>query len=386
MPEFTPNYPYFADGLLSVPERLNAPAEYSGRGIVIAFVDAGFSMHDDIRDRVLIHADATTSRIKEEKMVSHVDVTSWHGLMVSAIAAGNGALSGGRYRGLAHESQLVLIKVSNPRMQVKEADILRGFKWLIKNHAQFGVHIANVSVGGDHVSKDPEHPLHRAAAELVEAGVVVVIASGNRGDKVLVPPASSPEAIIVGGYDDQNRLDPATWQAYHSSYGTAYDGTLNPDIIAPAQWIPSPILPGTVVETEARWLGPLLDDPDDEALEGLLKTGYADLKLTRKRVRKPDEALYQTLQERIHAHKLINAHYQHVDGTSVAAPIVSSLIAQMLEVNPDLQPEQVRTILRQTAVPVAGISMQQQGAGAINPGGALETARHLRVNAGQLLK
>jgi serine protease AprX len=385
VPEFTPNYPNTANGLLSVPERLNAPNDFSGRGIVIAYIDAGFYMHPDISERVLIHADATTAKIKEESTVMNVDVTSWHGLMVSGIAAGNGQLSSGRYRGLAHESQLVLIKVSNPKMQVKEADILRGFKWLIKNHERFGVRIANVSVGGDHVSKDADHPLHRAVRELTEAGVTVVISSGNRGDNRLVPPASAPEAIIVGGYDDQNQLDPTQWKPYHSSYGSAHDGTLKPDLIAPAQWIPSPILPGTSVEIEAHWLGPLLDNSDDAALQRLLKTGYKHLSLSRKSVRKPDETLYHTLEARIHAHKLIHTHYQHVDGTSVAAPIISSLIALMLEANPALQPGQVRAILQQTAVPVAGIAAERQGAGAINVRGALEAARQLQDNIRQLL-
>ena len=113
----------------------------------------------------------------------------------------------------------------------------------------------------------------------------------------------------------------------------------------------------------------------DAALQRLLKTGYKHLSLSRKSVRKPDETLYHTLEARIHTHKLIHTHYQHVDGTSVAAPIISSLIALMLEANPALQPGQVRAILQQTAVPVAGISAEKQGAGAINVRGALEAAR-----------
>src|SRR5713226_4480700 len=38
--------------------------------------------------------------------------------------------------------------------------------------------------------------------------------------------------------------------------------------------------------------------------------------------------------------KFIHAHYPHVDGTSFAAPIVASLVAQMLEANPALSPAQ----------------------------------------------
>jgi serine protease AprX len=43
--------------------------------------------------------------------------------------------------------------------------------------------------------------------------------------------------------------------------------------------------------------------------------------------------------------KVISGHYKHVDGTSFAAPIVSSIVAQMLEVNPRLTPQQVNARL-----------------------------------------
>lgn len=374
-PNFVANYPHADERkLLSVPERLGATTDFTGRDVTIAYLDAGFYMHADIRDRIVLHVDATTRNIKEEKEVSHVDVTSWHGLMVSAIAAGSGRASGGYYRGLAPRSKLVLIKVSNPRMQVKEADIMRGLKWLLESHERFNIRIVNVSVGGDNVSHDPNHPLHKSVRQLVEAGVVVVISSGNHSVERLVPPASSPEAIIVGGYNDHNSAESNNWTAYRSNYGQAYDGTIKPDIIAPAEWIPSPILPETMVAQEARWLGALLNDINPRALKSLLKQGYQDLNLSKKRVDELDEALYEDLQNRIFAHKLINKFYQYVDGTSVAAPIVSSVIAQMLEANPNLDVEQIRSILQETALPIDAISSEQQGAGAIQVNAAVEMA------------
>jgi serine protease AprX len=375
-PTFLPNYPLHPSGrLLSTPERLNASPDYSGRGVVIAFIDSAFYMHPDLGNRVLLHVDATTNRIQEQERIEQTNITSWHGQMVSVIAAGDGHNSGGYYRGLAYNSELVLIKVSNPRLQVKEVDIVRGFKWLIEHHSRFNIRIVNVSVGGDFVSGNPEHPLHRSVQTLVEAGVTVVISSGNKGEERLVPPASSPHAIIVGGYNDNNSLDRVQWRAYHSNYGQAYDGRPKPDIIAPAEWIASPIMPETDVARQARWLGPLLRDTTGTALKHVLKRGYRDLKLPRKVVRRPDDTLYEALQGQIHAHKLINENYQHVDGTSVAAPIVTSLIAQMLETNPTLTPEHVRSILTATAQPLADIPPERQGAGAINARAAVEAAK-----------
>lgn len=378
MATFQSNYPHSHLALLSTPERVAASLDFRGRGVVMAYLDSGFYMHEDIASRVLLHVDATTSAIKEEKAVSHTDVTSWHGLMVSAIGSGNGAASKGYYRSVASESEVILIKCSNEKMQIKEPDIQRGFDWLIQNHKAFNIRIVNVSVGGDYVSADPEHPLHKAVQHLVEAGVTVVVAAGNRGDRHVVPPASSPHAITVGGYNDHNSYERQHWTGYHSNFGTAYDGSLKPDVIAPAQWIASPILPETEVARHAKWLGPLLHDYTDESLRNLMSHGYIDLNMPKPEDPQLDHILRQALLERIHAHKLIHKDYQHVDGTSVAAPIVSSIIAQMLEANPTLQPEEIRQILKQTALKLDNIPYEQQGAGAVNAKTAVALALHYR--------
>jgi len=40
------------------------------------------------------------------------DVASWHGMMTSVVAAGNGELAGGFYRGIASDAKLALVKIS----------------------------------------------------------------------------------------------------------------------------------------------------------------------------------------------------------------------------------------------------------------------------------
>lgn len=383
MPLFTSNIPHhdlYQRAVLPTPERVGAPPEYTGRGITIAVVDSGFYMHPDLGKRVLVHADATTSHIIEQPQVTEASDLSWHGQMTSVIAAGDGRLSDGRYRGIASESQLVLVKISSPRGLVKERDILRGLHWLVDNHQRFGVRVINLSVGGDDHSADPEHPLHQAVRRLTEAGIVVIAAAGNNGRGWLVPPASAPEAIVVGGYDDHNTTDRSEWTSYHSNWGTAHDGSLKPDILAPAAWIASPILPGSLVDREAYWLGPLLESESERALKRLLTRGYGDLGVSLEHAQHPDQSLYEMLQQRINSHKLIDAKHQHVDGTSVSAAVVSAVVAQMLEANPRLTPVQIRSILIETAHPLVSVPPAQQGAGAFDPARAVAYAKRGEVS------
>jgi serine protease AprX len=74
------------------------------------------------------------------------------------------------------------------------------------------------------------------------------------------------------------------------------------------------------------------------------------------------------------AHKLVTPHYQHVEGTSFAAPIVAGIVAEMLEANAALTPRRVRELLQAAAQHVEGASLERQGAGAVDAGRAVTLA------------
>ncbi len=371
MPSFYPNYPVHPGySILTTPMRANAPREFTGRGVVMAFIDSGFYPHPDLQNRVLCHVDATSNRIVEGRRFNRPEWYSWHGQMTSVIAAG----AGHPYSGIASEAKLVLIKVSTAKGRIKERDILRGFQWLLANHKRFGVRVVNVSVGGDFESHDPDHPLHQAIAKATVVGLIVCVAAGNSGRPQLVPPASAPSAITVGGVNDQNTVDPAWWRMYPSNWGMAYDGAHKPEVIAPAQWIAAPILPGTRMARQARWLVQLFG-ASDTAIRRVLREGYSDLGIPRDLALRPNDALYAQLQKRINSDKLIDAEHQHVDGTSVSVAIVSGIVAQLLEAHPQLTPAEVRAILIQTAIRLPGVEAERQGGGVVNPVRALEVVR-----------
>lgn len=376
MPVFTSDYPNYQTNRVSIlptPERVGAYSEFRGRGVTIAFVDAGFYAHADLGDRILLHVDASTNHIIEQTEAIPTADLSWHGLMTSVIACGNGKMSGGRFRGIASEAHLVLVRVSTPNGTIKEVDILRGLRWLADAHRRYNIQIINISVGGDHVSYDPNHPLHKIITKLTAANVTVIVAAGNRNEEYLFPPASAADAITVGGVDDHNSVDRKQWTHFHHNFGRSHDGTPKPDVLASANWIASPILPGSQVARESYWLSRLLQTDESHMIKTILQQGHNDLGLTREQLEDTGH-VFQMLQNRIRAHKIVDANHQFVQGTSVAAPIVSSVVAQLLEANPSLTPHQIRAILTATARPLNGQTNKVHNCGVLDPAAAVELA------------
>jgi serine protease AprX len=362
--------------ILPIAERLHADTAYAGRGVTIAFLDAGFYAHPDLctpRDRVVAYHDLFAPDA-DRRRLERGDASSWHGMMTSVVAAGNGALSGGRFRGLAWEADVVLVKVGSAHRIVHD-DIRKGIAWVLENRARYNIRVLNVSCGGDYEESFLTDGLSRAADEASRSGVVVVAAAGNAGHDTehhVLPPASAPSVIAVGGLDDGGAGEHTGH--YHSSYGLTIDGLQKPELIAPAIWVAAPILPGTPTAAQARLLA-LLDEARDEDLPRLL-VEHAGVDTDLDAVAGREAYLVrQVVAAKWHDQKVISGHYKHVDGTSFAAPIVSSVVAQMLEANPRLLPYQCRRILMTTARGLPGIPLDRQGWGVVQPRAAVAAAR-----------
>ena len=262
-----------AGGILPTPVRLGAPDLYRGRGVTIAFLDSGFYAHPDLvqpRNRILKYVDITNPRARGD-VLRRGDASSWHGMMTSVVACGNGTLSGGLYRGIASEAELVLVKCGTMR-RIKHDDIRRGLEWVVRNRKRFGIRIVNVSCGGDYEASYLKDALSQEAERAAREGLLVCAAAGNAGHQPrhpVLPPASAPSVLTVGGLDDQNRLAFAAYGMYHSSYGPTVDGLQKPEVIAPGIWVPAPILPGTPTADQAELLSRLEDAPDAELRQTL---------------------------------------------------------------------------------------------------------------------
>jgi serine protease AprX len=370
-------YPVYSQDeteLLPAYKLVDASPEYSGAGVTMAFLDSGFYPHPDLtrpENRILCSVDATGEQTAEKDSFNKPHISSWHGLMTSCVAAGNGHLSDQLYRGIATQANLVLVKTGNQAGRgIREADIRRALAWVLDNYQRYNIKIVNISLGGDHPANGKLSELDQMVEEAVACGMVVVAAAGNDGVERLVSPASAPSAITVGGLDDCNTYDQRLWRMYHSNYGRVANLQLKPEILAPAIWLAAPMLPHTRVHNEGVFLCRL-----DRTIESLLQTNGEAHRYRADEPRSQLEAMHQKLRKRMIEQKYIHPHYQHVDGTSMAAPVVSATIALMLEANPGLNPAEIKQMLMSTATPLEDFPAHMSGAGLVNAGRAVAAAR-----------
>ncbi len=368
--------------VLPTPLRMDAHERFTGRGVTIAFLDSGFYAHADLtepRNRIVAYHSIFAAE-GDHTSLHTSDVASWHGMMTSVVAAGSGALSEGLYRGIASEADLVLVKIGLTG-RISEDQIGRGLDWVLEHRDEHDIRVVNISAGGDFEESYLTNELSQAVEQCTREGLIVVCAVGNAGHMPghpVLPPASAPSCIAVGGLDDQNSLDRARRGMYRSSYGPTVDGLQKPEVIAPGIWVAAPILPHTPTAEQAE-LYAQLDAASDEELPALMKKNKGVDKDIDQAAGLRLPLLRQLITIKLREGNVINEHYKYVDGTSFAAPIVSSIIACMLEANPRLTPPQIKRILIATAERVPDVEVDRQGWGVVNARRAVEVALSHRV-------
>ena len=432
-PYYHTDYHSGEETVLSQSERLPDYHTITGQGVTLAFLDSGYYPHPDLSVNPTngLPSDpyALTTRISQ-----YVDLwdggecigvdqpslwdgagLSWHGQMTTVLAAGNGGLSGGRYRGYAPQANILPIKVGRRGGRIPEEDILRGLQWLLQNDnwARYGVRVLNISVGGDFVQPWQENPLCLAAEELAARGVLICAAAGNSNRAELLALASAPSVLTVGGYDDQNQrwrnqpwrpvgksdqpanskrlrrqqqgqasesmLYPHNYSLVNTHAGSSLRPWHKPELLALARWLPSPILPPS----------PVL--PETVALHELrtILQGYDELQLPtvpralEQRTLPFMPEVWQAVRQRMNAHKWVHPYYQHVDGTSVAVAQVSAVATQMFAANPQLHATQARDLLLKSAYPLLHEAAEKAGHGLLQPSQAVALA--LRAAGGPLV-
>jgi serine protease AprX len=74
---------------------MDADERFTGRGVTMAFLDSGFYAHPDLTqpaNRILAYHSIFSTDGDQTSLETN-DVASWHGMMTSVVAAGNGGLA-----------------------------------------------------------------------------------------------------------------------------------------------------------------------------------------------------------------------------------------------------------------------------------------------------
>ncbi|WP_434096593.1 S8 family peptidase [Streptomyces nitrosporeus] len=216
-------------------------AGWTGKDVTIAVLDTGVdATHPDLKGQVVAERNFSAAADAVDRY--------GHGTHVASIAAGTGAKSGGKFKGVAPDASLLNGKVLDDDGYGDDSGILAGMEWAVAQ----GADIVNLSLGG--ADTPGTDPLEAAVDKLsAEKGVLFAIAAGNEGSGpgTVSSPGSADAALTVGAVDDQDAL------ADFSSRGPRIDdGAVKPDVTAPGVDITAAAAPGSVIDEEVG------QDPD----------------------------------------------------------------------------------------------------------------------------
>jgi len=324
----------------------NGGMPVSGKGVGVVVNDSGVDgTHKDLEfGRHLVqnvlgsinpHAVSDLAPVIYLENVPNTDTNSGHGTHVAGTVGGTGALSGGKYEGVAPGATLVGYGSGAALLIL---DSIGGFDYALTHQFEYGIRVITNSWGttGDF---DPADPVNVASYLAYKRNMIVTFAAGNAGpgEDTHNPYAKAPWVISVAAGDKQGRLADFSSRGVKGRTGTfSLDGVTwtwedRPTITAPGV---------DIISTRA--VAPVSSlDPTKDA--DMIEPGYLPF-------------------------------YTVMSGTSMATPHVAGIVALMLEVNPRLTPAQVKQILQQTATNMSGREPWEVGAGYVNAYAAVDRA------------
>lgn len=95
--------------------------------------------------------------VSEQKRIVRSQDISGHGTAVAGVAAGNGSSSGGRYAGVAAQSELIVVKLGNPMQEgfPRTTELMMGIDYVIRKALELRMPVAvNISFGNTYGGHD----------------------------------------------------------------------------------------------------------------------------------------------------------------------------------------------------------------------------------------
>jgi len=217
--------------------------QFDGTGVTVAVLDTGVIDSPDLGNRVLAKVDFT---------VDHDGLDRYgHGTHMAGIIAGNGTNSGGLYMGVAPGANLVSVKIAGANGATDVSAVIAGIQWVVAHKAQYNIRVLNLSYGTDSRQSYLVDPLDYAVEQAWFAGILVVVAAGNRGPDTgtIAKPADDPFVLTVGASVTKSSTDRSLdVAAPFSSRGPTQDGFAKPDLLAPGISIVSIRDPGSTID------------------------------------------------------------------------------------------------------------------------------------------
>lgn len=209
---------------------------YTGRGVGVAILDTGISLHPDYAQRIVMFQDFCNHKTRPYD-------DNGHGSHIAGIIAGNGQMSKGRYRGVAPGASLIVLKVLDRTGNGDTKNVVEAIQWIIQNHEKYNIRVANISVGMLPSSKGREREQLLDWVDcLWDSGVFTVAAAGNSGpaSSSVTIPGASRTVLTVGSSDDRDffvRMK-GLYPGY-SGVGPTECCVCKPEILAPGTAIKS---------------------------------------------------------------------------------------------------------------------------------------------------
>jgi serine protease AprX len=299
---------------IQAPDAWDAGA--TGENIGVAVVDTGIaSDHPDFMSAPKKGTSRVLTSVATNPYAENHGDSYGHGTHVAGIIAGNGANRSskdslyGDYAGVAPDADLVNVKIADEEGNATVLDAIYGLQFVIDKKDEYNIRVANLSFESAAKDSYKIDPLDAAAEAAWFNGIVVVAAAGNRGtasDAVKHAPGNDPYVITVGAVDDKGTntiTDDAL--AGWSSRGKTQDGFSKPDVVAPGNRIVSTL----AANSKFASMCPVC---------------------------------------------IVSNEYIRAGGTSMAAPMVSGGVADLLQAHPSWTPNQVKAVILATDRAIAG--------------------------------
>ena len=342
----------------------NGGLPVSGKGpFSVVINDSGIdARHDDLKfgthviQNVQIVTDEQTliegfTSLVVVENLPDTDTNTGHGTHCAGIVGGNGQDSGGKYAGVAPGARLI---GTGSGVSLVILNGLGGFEWSMTNQVTpdstgqpYNIRVISNSWGGGGAF-NPDDPINIATKIAHDQyNMIVVFAAGNSGPghDTMNPYAKAPWVIGVAAGTKEGGL------ANFSSRGVEIDKRLGNSDPNDDYNAPTITAPGTGREF-ANNAGKFTSDiVSVRSLTNIFANGQdADTEI-------PTQYL---------------PYYTQISGTSMATPFVAGTVALMLDADPTLNPDEVKSILTQTASLMPNYDEWEVGAGYINVHAAVD--------------